>query len=166
MSLSKEYTDQSQVSEEDGETKLEMDAYVAMHEMRMDYAVGRYDNDPLGPELLQRCKNLGLPKNDAGKEFWEVLDQRQIDEISVCLAMKILAPEAMASLYEKFPEVQWDTYTGDAFDSACKDFFLQNPDKIPAVCFAECNSWKHGGLPIGRYITELARNFIDDLGLY
>lgn len=95
----------------------EAEAYLAMHELRLDYAIGKNDDDP---RFLEALKNA-LPKKD-GKYFYETLDDIQIEMLSVCFALGYISDKERHSVKTKFPEIDWDSYDKVSFESAVEEF--------------------------------------------
>jgi hypothetical protein len=91
----------------------EAEAYVAMHELRLDYAIGKSDDAQI--DLLKKTFDK---KAFDGKYFFEVLDEPQIDSLAVTLALGILTPEQRTSVTTKFPAICWDKYTEESFFDA------------------------------------------------
>jgi len=93
----------------------ESDAYRAMHCLRLEYAVGKMDGNPAAMAALQNV--LDGPVD--GRYFYQILDQPQIDELAVWLALDLNSPEEhrslRTSLRTKFPGHDWDAYTRDTF---------------------------------------------------
>lgn len=94
----------------------EAEAYLAMHELRLDYAVGKYDDYPRFIESLN-----AIPRID-GKYFYETLDAIQIEMISVCFALGYINKKERLSVKTKFPGIDWDAYTCASFECAVEEF--------------------------------------------
>ena len=148
----------------------ESDAYRAMHCLRLEYAVGKMDGNPAAMAALQSV--LDVPVN--GKYFYQILDQPQIDELAVCLALDLNSPEEhrslRTSLRTKFPGHDWDAYTRGTFldtlflATADPDF-LTSFNAVRAKSTAD-PAWRaferkrFNDLPIGlylRFVVEEAR---------
>lgn len=92
-------------------------AYFAMHELRLDYAIGKFDDDP---ECLESMKSAANKKD--GQYFYEILDDIQVDMISVCFALGYIDDAGRRSVKEKFPDIRWESYDKASFERAVELF--------------------------------------------
>jgi hypothetical protein len=95
----------------------EADAYLAMHELRLDYAIGKNDHDPAFLKALQTA----LPKHN-GKYFYETLDDIQVEMLSVCFALGYMSDKERQSVKTKFPDIDWEAYDKESFERAVEEF--------------------------------------------
>jgi len=148
------------------------EAYLAMHTLRLEYATGTYDNDPVD---LERVKNV-LPDVD-GKTWYGTLDPVQVDQLGLAFSL-YLSDAEKASVKSKHPTIDWDAkYSQEAFLEACKDvkdqagtIGINLGHLLQGIGGADLSSrgWKEfaklraRGLPVGLYVkecVELARGF-------
>ena len=155
------------------ESLLEQRAYNAMHHMRLDYAVGTYDNDTDARDAMQSVLSK---END--KYFFEVLDAPQIDELGVGLALDLFTDDQCRSISTKFPEIDWTVFTQDSFFDALKQAKDSDPslattlktigrldtDSDEWIAFAQV---RHADRAIGLFLQQLvslARDSSDTSG--
>lgn len=133
---------------------LDNKAYIAMHGLRLDYAIGKFNNDR---QTIKKLKAV-LPKLH-GKEFYKTLDQEQIDELAVGLALGIFEPKQVQSIKTKFPDVRWGLFTEKTFFVAAMEYLAEDPD---ARAMLRCENpdwkviqkWRFADLAVGRYLKE------------
>ena len=136
-------------------------AYQTKHDLRVEYALGAFDDQPAQLAVL---KTVVGGKVD-GKYFYQVLDEHQVDDISIFLAMGTPGRthgECLASLRTKFPSQPWETFTGEAFERAISGLVDAGlSDTLNGLCDKNLNGpeWaafvqttRVGNLPVGRFI--------------
>lgn len=128
-----------------------------MHTLRLDYAVGKFDD---APDRLEAMKTV-LPIKD-GKHFYEVLDDAQIAELAACFCMgdDYIDAKERASVVEKFPDVDWKKFTYEAFVGGLQTLKKENSEFAKAVekalkhdtsdsSWDEVTGFRHGEIPVG-----------------
>lgn len=118
-----------------------------IHRVRVAYAIGEYDDHDTAAE--------------------KVLDQAQIDEIGVAMALGCLSVQETESVKTKFPEVQWSNFTRPAFvraicereDSVCFAAAISRARNVPFnhPAWAAVLQYRFDDLPVGLYVLCMCR---------
>ena len=142
-----------------------------MHTMRVKYAVGKYDTDPL---FLAEMQNR-VPLKTDGKYFYERLDQPQITELSAGFILGVFNEAEKESVRTKFPDIDWSIYTEESYVAALEEAHVANPTFVQNArkaaqyetahaAWAKVSEMHQDGIPVGwvmRYIVDMARKMDD-----
>lgn len=134
----------------------EDEAYEAMHQLRCRYAIGE-----LSESDVARIKEVD-------PDVLDTLDDLQINELSVYVAIGVYDDNELASLKTKFPAIKWDEFTSASFVHAIKAAKDADPSLRSKITrlgrqslesreWSEFACFKYANRPIGMYLREMIR---------
>ena len=139
-------------------SKNENELWWWVHEARLDYAVGKFDN---WPERMDALKEVPLVVD--GKRFYEVLEVEQLDVLKsiMCLGSPWLSHTQRQSIISKFPDIDWSPYTTEAYHTAFGKAVVLQPRFVKAmkkatkrgpnhpVAWKTIEQYHQDGIPVG-----------------